>query len=152
MLKNCIAATIVLAIAFCLAPATAVVNDPTPPQSSYGLSSPPPPSVDKPVEVKDSFRRTLIKAAQKAASEGKISRRDAIRIRVASFSPAFLEQAEELCVVQMVFSGENQEDIPRNASGDVDRTAIDWEGFAAFLERIIPLIVQLLISFGLGAA
>lgn len=95
------------------------------------------------------FRRALIKAAQKAARDGEIDRRDALRIRIACFSPAFVQAAEDLCVVQMAFSGDDAADgLPRNAGGEIDRTAIDWDGFASFLERILPVILQLIAAFG----
>lgn len=103
-------------------------------------------------EATDGFRRALIKASRAAAKAGTITRRDALKIRVALFSPAFREQAQELCVVQMAFSGDGAvDDLPRKASGEIDQAAIDWDGFASFLERILPLILDLLIAFGVGA-
>ncbi|QEF98169.1 hypothetical protein Mal15_22170 [Stieleria maiorica] len=103
-------------------------------------------------EATDGFRRSVIKAARAAAKSGTITRRDALRIRVAMFSPAFREQAQDLCVVQMAFSGEAAADeLPRKANGEIDQAAIDWDQFASFLERIIPIILDLLIAFGAGA-
>ena len=103
-------------------------------------------------ESSDGLRRELVKASRKAVRSGTITRRDARRVRVALFSPAFREAAEDLCIVQMAFSGDDAADnLPRKANGDIDRVAIDWEGFAAFLERILPLIVDLLIAFGAGS-
>lgn len=103
-------------------------------------------------EATDGFRRSVIKAARAAAKSGTITRRDALRIRVAMFSPAFREQAQDLCVVQMAFSGEAAaDDLPRKTNGEIDQAAIDWDQFASFLERIIPIILDLLIAFGAGA-
>jgi len=102
------------------------------------------------VKGRDSFRRELISAAKKAAAKGDISRRDLIKLRIASFSPAFVERAEELCVVQMAMSGEDSDALPMDEDGNIVKTAIDWEAFAAFLERILPLILQILAAFGLG--
>lgn len=31
----------------------------------------------------------------------------------------------------------------------IDRTAIDWEGLAGFLERIIPLLLEMFKAFGM---
>ena len=117
----------------------------TEPQKGFSYEAP----VETKLEVaRKSFRRQLIEASQKAVAKGEISRRDALKIRVASFSPAFLERAEELCVVQMAMSGENEDAIPRDETGTIDRASINWEGLAAFLERILPLILQLIAAFG----
>lgn len=110
----------------------------------------PAPQVKTREEVRKDFRKALLSASREAVRKGTISRVEALRIRIASFSPAFLERAQEMCVVQMVFSGENQDEIPFNEDGTVDLTAIDWDGLATFLERILPLILELLLSLGLG--
>lgn len=102
------------------------------------------------VKGRESFRRELISAAKKAAAKGDISRRDLIKLRIASFSPAFVERAEELCLVQMAMSGEDSDALPLDDDGNIVKTAIDWEAFAAFLEKILPLILQILAAFGLG--
>ena len=102
-----------------------------------------------PVQESDSkFRKSLVSAIAAARKAGKINARQAIRLRVATISPAFLEQAEELCVIQMAMS-EDGGVLPRTETGAVDKTAIDWEGFASFLERIIPLLLELFTRFGL---
>lgn len=101
------------------------------------------------VESRSGFRRSLVKAARKAANSGTIKRKDAVRVRIACFSPAFLDAAEDLCVIQMAFSGDEAvEDLPRNVDGEIDRASIDWDGFASFLERIMPLVLQLIAAFG----
>ena len=93
----------------------------------------------KVIEAKagDTFHRNVIKAAVKAQRDGKISRKDLRRLRVAMLSPAFREQAKQLAVVQML-SSEQADQIPR-----VDGQ-IDWDKLGDFLERIWPLILQLL--------
>lgn len=125
-----------------LGPAGTVATEP---QKSFTYEQP---SESKLEVARTTFRRQLIAAAQKAVAKGEISRRDALKLRVASFSPAFLERAEELCVVQMAMSGENEDAIPRDETGTIDRASINWEGLAAFLERILPLILQLIAAFG----
>lgn len=101
------------------------------------------------IESGTKFSRALVKAAIKAQREGQLKRTDVLRLRVAMLSPAFRAQAEELCLVQIAASGE---DTPFEYSDDgtIIRTAIDWDGLAAFLEKVVPLILTLLKAFGLG--
>lgn len=106
--------------------------------------------VDIPIQVAEKgFRRSLLAAITKARQGGKINAREAMRLRVACFSPAFLEKAEELCVVQMAMSVEGGEYLEFSEDGKVDTGRIDWEGLAGFLERIIPLLLDLFKAFGL---
>ena len=108
-----------------------------------------PPKNDVVQEVSENkFRRALLKAAQTAAANKEISRVQVIQLRVASLSPAFLAQAERLAVVQMAFSGE---EVPTDADGKIEVSRIDWEGLAAFLERIIPLILKLIDLFAFNS-
>jgi len=99
-----------------------------------------PPSVVEEVSS-NKFRAALLKAAQEAAKKGELRRVDVIRLRVATLSPAFVEQAQELAVIQMAFSGE---EVPTDENGKIEVSRIDWEGLASFLERLIPLILKLL--------
>ena len=102
----------------------------------------PPPKQDVVEQVQENrFRRALLRAAQSAAAKKEISRAQVIQLRVASLSPAFLAEAERLAVVQMAFSGE---EVPVDDDGKIEVSRIDWEGLAAFLERLIPLILKLL--------
>ena len=94
------------------------------------------------------FRRGIIKAVQAARQSGQITPKEAVRIRVAMLSPAFCREAQTMAMAQMSFSG--AEGLPVDENGNIDEAAIDWQGFAAFLERILPLILDLLKSFGLG--
>lgn len=103
------------------------------------------------------FRRELRKAATEAAREGTISRRDARRIRVASVSPAFVDAAEELAIIQLAFAEAEMIDVedatplPRNADGEIDRAAFPWADFAEFLKVLLPLLLELLLALGVGA-
>jgi hypothetical protein len=93
------------------------------------------------------FRRVLLKAAQQAAAKKEISRADVVRLRVASLSPAFLAQAEKLAVVQMAFSGD---EVPTDDEGKIETGKIDWDALLAFIEKLIPLILQLIDLFALN--
>jgi hypothetical protein len=93
------------------------------------------------------FSAALLKAADSAARKGDISRLSVLRLRVRSLSPAFLEQARDLAVTQIVFSGEESEFVPFDDSGKVEVNRIDWEGLIAFLERLLPLILKLIDLF-----
>ena len=99
------------------------------------------------VESKDSFHRELIRAASRMRAKGELSRGQVIKLRVAMLSPAFRQRAKELAVTQMVFSG-SDEPIPVSDDGTIDETQIDWDKFADFLERLLPIVLQLLTIFG----
>lgn len=109
----------------------------------------PEPQAEEVADTSAGFRRSLVKAAREAARAGEISRFDAIKIRVASLSPAFLERAQDLCIVQMAFSGDEAvDDLPRTESGSIDREEVNWASLLAFLQAIMPLILQLINAFG----
>lgn len=100
------------------------------------------------IEVGDSkFGRAIVSAAIKAQRSGAISRIELMKLRVAMLSPAFRNRAEDLALIQVSASGE---DLPftLTADGTIDRTSIDWDGLAVFLEKLIPLILTLLKAFG----
>jgi hypothetical protein len=90
------------------------------------------------------FRQSLLKAADSAARKGDLRRLEVVRLRVATLSPAFVQRAQDLAVIQMAFSGE---DVPVNDDGKIEVNRIDWEGLIAFLERLIPLILKLIDLF-----
>lgn len=92
------------------------------------------------------FHRALIQAAVKANKDGKLKRAELFRLRVAMLSPAFRQHAEDLAVTQMSASG--SEGVPMTPEGAVDRASIDWDALLAFLEKLIPLILQLIEMFG----
>jgi len=108
------------------------------------------------VAAGDRFHRAIVRAAKRAKRNGvkksdgtAVTGRDVVRVRIAMMTPAGRAAAKELCLTQMAFSG----DVPDNLTDDdgkIVETAIDWDGFATFLERIIPLIIELLIKFGIS--
>lgn len=89
------------------------------------------------VAVGDSFHRNVIKAAVKARKSGKISRAQLLRLRVAMLSPAFRKQAKELATIQMKSSADADK-IPMIGEN------IDWDKLFEFIEKLIPLIIQLI--------
>ena len=91
------------------------------------------------------FHKSVVFAIGKQRQAGKLTMRQAVRLRTAMMSPAFRERAKELAVIQMAFSGG---EVPMNEAGFVDQTAIDWEGLATFLERLVPILLQLLAAYG----
>ena len=93
------------------------------------------------------FRQQLIQAAVAAQKKNEISRLDLLRIRVASFSPALIKKAEDLAIVQMAASGEDGP-FSLDDNGEIVRETIDWAGLATFLEKLLPLILQLIKVFG----
>jgi hypothetical protein len=110
-----------------------------------GVVAQDPPKQDVVQEVSaNPFRRALLKAADAAAKKGELKRADVIRLRVATLSPAFLERAQELAVIQMSFSGE---EVPVDENGKVDVSKIDFEKLLDFLERLLPLILKLISLF-----
>ena len=98
----------------------------------------------------DGFRIAIGKAVRKAVQDGKLTHREGIRLRAAMFAPNFRDLAQTVVVTQMAFSGESQEYVPRDADGMIEVGRIDWEGLAAFLERILPLLLELLRSGGIS--
>lgn len=100
------------------------------------------PLVAQQLEASESFHRAVIAAGAKAVRDGQMRRADLIRLRVAMLSPSFRQQAEDLAVIQMSASG--SDNVPIGDDGRVDRAKIDWEALAAFLEKLIPLILMLI--------
>jgi hypothetical protein len=108
----------------------------------------PPPKQDVAEQVsRNPFRSALLKAADAAARKGELRRLDVVRLRVATLSPAFVERAQELAVVQMSFSGEDLGDLPLDKDGKIEVSRIDWQGLIEFIERLLPLILRLLDLF-----
>ena len=124
------------------------------PSETFGLETTIPNHVlgqidSQPVKVADSFRPSLLKAIAEGRKSGKLSVRDAVKLRVACLSPAFVERAHELAVTQMAFSGESSEFVPIDDDGMIESQGINWEGLAKFLEAFIPLLITLLKAFGM---
>jgi hypothetical protein len=105
------------------------------------------PIVVESVDSKVLFRREIVKAAVSAQKKGLIKRLDLVRLRVAVLSPAFLNKAEDLAVVQMAASGEDGP-FETSDSGEIIRETINWEGLTTFLEKLVPLLLALLAAFG----
>ncbi len=95
---------------------------------------------------RSAFHKGIVKAARQARKAGTITRGQQTKVQVAMLSPAFRKHAEDLAVIQMAFSGSDE--VPMTEAGFVDRAAIDWDGLILFLEKLIPLILQLLEIFG----
>lgn len=105
--------------------------------------------VDEPVvTARDSFRSALAKAINRERKAGKINLRDAVKLRVAMLSPAFVERAHDLAVAQVAFSGVSDAAVPMSEDGVVQVDGINWDGLSKFLETIIPLLITLLRAFG----
>ena len=96
--------------------------------------------------AKSKFHKAAVKAASELRKRGDLTRAQELRFRVAMFAPAFRKHSEDVAVTQMVFSGSDA--VPMSADGMVDRASIDWDGLIAFLERLIPILLQLLEIFG----
>lgn len=96
------------------------------------------------VAAETPFARAVAKAARKMRREGKITRLQQIRLRVAMLSPAFRQHAQELAVIQMAYSGA---EVPTLDDGKIDVASINFEGLLDFIERLIPLIMKLMEIF-----
>ena len=104
-----------------------------------------PPKQDVAEQVsRNPFRQALLKAADAAAKKGELRRLDVVRLRVATLSPAFLEQAETLAKIQMAASGE---EVPIGEDGKIEIR--NWEEFASFLERLVKIILLLIDALAL---
>lgn len=91
----------------------------------------------KEVAAGDRFHNNVIKAAIKARKEGKITRSDVLKLRVAMLSPAFRAKAKELATIQMLAS-DQADQIPMIGEN------IDWDKLLEFIEKLIPLILKLI--------
>ena len=98
------------------------------------------------MEAPTSFHRNVVKAAMELHKKGEIKRSQLLRLRICMLSPAFRQSAEELAITQMVFSG--AEGVPMSSDGVVDRSQIDWDKLLEFLEKLVPIILQIISIFG----
>lgn len=117
-------------------------------------SNPPKASVQKssdglvPIEKSRSeISVELVKAATALQKKGEITRLQLVRIKVAMLSPSFRAKVEDLAVVQMAASGEDGP-FSVDDNGEIVRETIDWAGLAAFLEKLVPLVLALIKAFG----
>lgn len=120
------------------------VSAPEAPSAAVEHESDSPTLGDKPETVSDGFRDGFLEAVKNARRKGNINLRQAIRLRIASLSPAFMEQAKTLAVTQIAFSGEESKYVPRNEIGEIEVNGIDWSGLLSFLEALLPILLQLL--------
>lgn len=97
----------------------------------------------------DGFRSSLSRAVADARRDGTLKPREAIRMQVRMLSPAFVEQAHDLAVTQIAFSGEVSAAVPMDAEGKVQVANIQWDQLIEFLEKLLPLLLQLFSAFGL---
>lgn len=104
--------------------------------------------VETRTEVRSEFKKSLLDAISAARKADRITFREAVQLRVACISPAFVERAQELAVTQLAFSGESSEHVP-TVDGVIQVDGINWEGLGKFLEVFIPLLIQLIKAFGL---
>lgn len=108
-----------------------------------------PDAVEDPTETvseRGNFRRTVRRAIREQVRSGAMTRRDGLKLNVAMFSPSFSEQAENLAITQMVFSGDAG--LPMNSDGKVERANIDWDKFFEFLKVFLPFLMDLLTAIG----
>lgn len=96
-------------------------------------------------EVRSDFHKAALEAAKVKLRKGEITRMQMITFRGAMLMPAFRETAEKMATVQIVMSGEVSSAVEFDDLGNVSR--IDWGALAEFLERILPLLIQLLPIF-----
>lgn len=124
----------------------------SPVKTVLAVSNPPKAAVQKssdlPIEKSRSeISVELIKAATAAQKKGEITRLQLVRIKVAMLSPSFRSKVEDLAVVQMAASGEDGP-FSVDENGEIVRETIDWAGLAAFLEKLVPLVLALIKAFG----
>ena len=94
------------------------------------------------------FRKTIIQASKKAFSDGEITRKQLLKIRLGTLSPAVLEKIEDVAIMQMAASGEDLSGIVEvNSDGKINRASIDWNNLIDFVERLIPIILQIIQIF-----
>lgn len=106
------------------------------------------PALDKAVEASGGLHKVVIEAGIKAQRSGDITRLQLFRLRVAMLSPAFRDRVEDLAVVQIMASNEANIPLTVAEDGTIDRTAINWDELITFIERLLPLILQLIALFG----
>jgi hypothetical protein len=95
---------------------------------------------------KSDFSKSVIKAAVESQKKGEITRLELIRLRVAMLSPSMQSKIEDLAVMELASSGiENAYSL--DSSGKIDRQSIDWEQLLKFLEKLVPIILELIKLF-----
>lgn len=121
-----------------------VTNSPAPAKASVQKSSDGLVPIEK---SRSEISVELIKAATTLQKKGEITRLQLVRLRVAMLSPSFRQKVEDLAVIQMSASGEDGP-FSVDENGEIVRETIDWAGLAAFLEKLVPLVLMLIKAFG----
>ena len=104
------------------------------------------------VSIGDSFHSSLLKAARariETSSDKIQARKDYWRIRRAMLLPRMREDIRQLVVMQIkleVENGQSSAAVPM-VDGEVNEAAIDWDALLKFLEKLIPIILQLIDIF-----
>lgn len=99
--------------------------------------------------VEPGFKGSLRKAISEARKADKIDVRTAFKLQSMTFSPAFVQAAQNLAVTQIVLSGENAEQVPRTDTGAVNTAGINWDGLGKFLQLFLPILLDFLKGLGL---
>lgn len=89
-----------------------------------------------------SFRKTLSKAAEAAFREGKISRWDLARLRLAiALRPRAIAEAQACCASEAYNAG-----LIADASIG-ENYGFDWTNLLAFIKEFLPLILEIIKMF-----
>jgi hypothetical protein len=95
---------------------------------------------------KSEFSNAVIQAAVSAQKKGQIKRLELLQIRLAMLSPSVRARAEDLVVMDLAASG-IEGVYTLGADGKIDRSSIDWDQLLAFIEKLIPIILDLIKLF-----
>ena len=120
---------------FLLAPLASAYTQPTDPVSSEVSTS-----------RKSEFSSAVIQAAVSAQKKGQIKRLELLQIRLAMLSPSVRARAEDLVVMDLAASG-IEGVYTLGADGKIDRASIDWDQLLSFIEKLIPIILDLIKLF-----
>ena len=86
-----------------------------------------------------SFRRSLIKAAEEARDAGEITRAELFKIRIASISRPALRQMQQAVVEQATHEGKIVAGTPIGA--------VNWENLLQFIKELLPIILEIIKMF-----
>lgn len=91
------------------------------------------------------LRKALLKAVRQARVDGLVTFRQAARIRAASFSPAFMEQASTVALIEAASDEHIAPTLPYGDGGQVLAANIDWAALGDFLiNAVLPLLLAIL--------
>ena len=100
----------------------------------------------------DAFHSAVLKAARariETSTDKAQARKDYWRIRRAMLLPRMREDIRQLVIMQVkleVENGQSSTAVPI-VDGEVNEAAIDWEALLTFLEKLLPIILQLIEIF-----